>query len=416
MRNRIFALLIVVAMLTLPGCSAEKMLIPEELTEPAEIIDYEPVEVPVEPIKPTPVPEPETVTGICLANGLKAVYKSLARGESVKILDEDGEHYLIEGGEDFRGDPAVLLVEKKYIKTDSEPIEPHTVYCVGNAPVYESAACRSEQIILYAIQNAEVTVADEMSGIVYIEWRETGEDNSVTVRHGYMKKTDISEDYISSAVWYGGSGDGGGGAASDYGYDGGDIAAGELLKAGLSGGRGGTMMYLAPIKHSAVLRSMAAHEIPVSSGDGICFSDEIPVYAGILKYGDEVKLLSETAGNADQTVKILLNGCICEIPEYVIRMPDDEPYAAWEGYVQNNVTGYFTYDLSDAGREIPVNSCVTVEDEILGILIIRDGENIYYFSPASIGTEEYVAPPANYGWYSAGGSSEVVDSWTPPTL
>lgn len=452
MKKRTIAIIMILAMvLTLfTGCA--KTAPDPEPTEPIEIIDYEKVEVTVEPIMPTPIPEPETITGICLANDLKVRYEVLNRGDKVSIVGEDGDFYLIEYGEDFRGDPATLLVEKKYIRSDEANVEARTVYCVGNAPVYSSAVCGEDQLLLNAIENAEVTVIDEMNGIVYIEWTETTEENGTVTRHGYMLSSDVSDTYITAPVWYGGgggggNGGGGGGGGSDAGYDGGDIAAGDLLGARIpGGGMCGPTVFLAPLKHTTVRRVMTDVEKAEPAADevteGVCFSDEVPVYAGVLNYGDEVKVIAEredtsaphmmfTYGvdeNGSLTyeeipvyeVRVLLNGCICDVLECVFRMPEDEPFEAWDGYIQNDVSGYSNYDLSDDGIDLPVNSLVTVEDEILGVLIIKDGDNVYYVTPDCIKTEEYVAP-VNYGWYGGGGGGgggggEVVESWTPPAL
>lgn len=411
------------------GCACKE----PEAAEPIEIIEYETVEVTMEPIVPTPLPEPETVAGVCLANGLQVVYKYLNRGEAVSIIGEDGDYFLIEGGEDFRGDPVPLLAEKKYIRTAEEEIESRTVYCVGDAPIYSSAVCGAGQVILNAAQNTEVTVVDEMNGILYVEWTEPGEDGASAVKHGYMKASDTSDSYINSYGWYGG----GGSSAPSYGYDGGDIAAGDLLGARVRTG-GAAAAFLAPARRFAVRAKLSEAE-KTEPARGICFSDEVPVYAGVLEYGEEVKVLAENGEETEsrmmfsygtdengalcyeeipvRDVRILLNGMLCTVPECVVRMPEDEPYEAWDGFVQNKAVGYFTYDLADDGTDVPVNTPVTVEDEILGILIVRDGDEVYYFTPDSVGTEEYVAP-VSYGWYGGGGGGggEVVDSWTPPAL
>lgn len=427
-KKRTIAILAAAAvMLTLlTGCADKE----PEVAEPIEIIEYETVEVTMEPIVPTPLPEPETVAGICLANGLQVFYKYLNRGDEVSIIGEDGEYFLIEGGEDFRGDPAPLLVEKKYVRTDDEEIESRTVYCVGDAPIYSSAVCGDGQVVLNAAQNAEVTVVDEMNGILYVEWTEPGEGDESAVKHGYMKASDTSDSYINSYGWYGG----GGSSEPSYGYDGGDIAAGDLLGVRVRTG-GAAADFLAPARRFAIRAKLSETE-KAEPTRGVCFSDEVPAYAGVLKYGEEVKVLTENGEEAETRMMfsystdedgersyeevpvrdegILLNGILCSVPECVIRMPEDEPYEPWDGFVQNKAVAYFTYDLSDDGTDIPVNTPVTVEDEILGVLIVRDGDEVYYFTPDSIGTEEYVAP-VSYGWYG-GGDGEVVDAWTPPAL
>lgn len=432
-KKMITAVLLAAMMLALlGGCGTAEE---PEVSAPVEVIKTEPVEVTVEPIEPTPIPEPETLTGTSLANDYMPCYATLMRGDTVKLLGEEGDCYVIEYGENFRGETMQMLVRKQFIKLGTEAVEEKTLYCVDGAGIYTSALCKDEFLIENVETNTEVTVVDELGGILYVRWMKTDENGQETEQYGFISAEDAQETRIQT-VWYSS-----GGGGSSYGYDGGDISAGSLLNAEINGGGCGPFMRLAAIGHKTVRLSdgetaEAAEEKTELPEEGICFSDAVPVCPALLNYGDEVKVLADQSAyetkpvpvtvyslgengelvsekTEDECVCILVNGCVCAVPSGILRMPEDEPFAKWEGYVQDSVMGCRAYDLSDGGTELEVNMTVTVEDSVYGVLIVKDAENVYYISPEGVSTEEYVAP-VYYGW--SGGGGEVVSSWTAPAL
>lgn len=430
MNKKITAVILLAAlMLTLlGGCGAVEE--PEPTPAPIEVIETEPVEVKIEPIEPTPIPEPASVTGISLANAYMPCYATLSRGETVKLSGETEDCYLIEYGENFRGEPMQMLVKKQYIKLGTESVEERTVYCVDGAGIYSSALCSEPFLLENAEKNTEVTVVDELCGILYVRWMKTEENGQEAEQFGFLRADDARDTPIQN-VWYGG---GGGSSGGGYGFDGGDISAGDLLNAEIYGGGCGSLMRLAAAKHVFRLGESETAEPQELPAEGVCFSDAVPVCVGILNYGDEVKVLTDKSGYEDKTFSlntyslgedgkllcerteqacayILINDCVCAVPAGILRMAEDEPFAAWEGFVQDNVIGYSSFDFSDEGTELEVNAAVTVEDSVFGVLIVREGENVYYVSPEGVNTEKYVAPV-----YYGGGGGEVVDAWTAPAL
>lgn len=454
MKRRTIAIMLLVALvLTMfSGCGKKE--------EPVEVIEYEPVEVVPEIIEPTPIPDPVSITGKSLVNDYKLVYCTISRGENIKIVGEyNEEHYLVEYGKDFRDDPVNLIVEKKYIKTDNAAVEPYVVYARTDASIYVNAMCGEDALMLKAAQNTEFTVLDELNGILYVEWTETDESGAEATFNGFVSADNVSDTYIT-AVYYdygGGGGDYGGGGgggyeAPSYGYDGGDIAAGDLCRSEINTGNNAQLTFLSHVTFGLVEVAYAAEleeteeteeVIPES---GVCFSDDVPAYAGILKFGDPINVITEfdaettaqmfTYGldeNGELTYEeievgseyIFINNCICEVPACIVRMPDKDKYEAWDAYIQKDVIGYACYDLSDEGEALGVNTVVSVIDEVLGVLVVttEDGA-LYYVTPNSVSEEEYVAPYVayDYGWGGGGdyggggGGGEVVDSWTAPVL
>lgn len=480
-KKMICAVLLAAMLITvMSGCNLKvESLIPENV-EKTEV-----VETTYPHVSPTPCLEPATVNGVVLYPYMP-LYGTLTRGESFEILDElNDDYYCINYGKNFLGENMITLVEKRFIKTDEAETFKRTVYALENAAAYENAYYVEGSEMAVFTQNSELSVIDEFHGMLYVSWTDGSGEH-----FGYMTNNDISEQPIAAAAPsqntagsyvpnYSGSGDSGsssGGSneqpstppAPEYGYEGEDINIGDLLSNEITNNDNYGIQLLSAAGFMTV--AYADNEKPETI-TGYAFTDGIPVYVFDLEAGSTIEVLEEqeesdneyivteyflaedgTVDSREKTVpgiQVYVNGCICEIPECYVRT---EAYGEWDGFIQDDVIGYTSADLSDEGIMLNVNEEVEVVDCVLGIYVVADKEgNRYYVLPNGVSDTEYVSPVApvtapsasggsytpNYGdssggsnieiggssgggstdtGSSGGGSDEIIVEWTDPVL
>lgn len=133
---------------------------------------------------PAPTPEPETVTAYVKNDAIRAVYRTLSRGDIINISGNEGDYYIVSGEGTDR-----YFVEKRFIRTKEAKLSGEmTLYTNADAPVYATAYTDKDPVTLLPL-NSQFTISDELNGIAYGSYRTTSGQSG----QGYIERANLSE-------------------------------------------------------------------------------------------------------------------------------------------------------------------------------------------------------------------------------
>ena len=168
--------------LLLVGCSGPLPSIsqrPEPTPAPDTIVSD-----PTVTSTPAPTPEPATVTAYVKQEPIRAVYRTLSRGDIVTLSGTEGDYYIVQGEGTDR-----YYVDKRFIRTNEPRMSGETaLYISADAPVYTTAYLDKEPIALLPL-NSQFIVSDELNGVAYGSFQL----DSGGSRQGYIDRANLSE-------------------------------------------------------------------------------------------------------------------------------------------------------------------------------------------------------------------------------
>ena len=355
--------LVVVLLLVTAGCGAkapETGEIADETTIPAT---ETPTEVPTEvPTEAPTEPGPECEDALVQVDQAPAILMLLNRGDKVDVVGEyDQDHYIIKTERGYG------LVEKQLLRLEGETAYTGwTGYAYSNAAIYSNYQLTGEPSRKLNL-NTKIQIIEELSYAYLVQIDEVS---------GFMRKAEVSKDYINYSNGNGNSG----------GADGGDISL----------SFGGIVM-LAAIEQSGEI--IGAAEVLV---------DNAQVILGYYSRGDTVPVVS-VEGFApvwEGYHALYINGIYAYIPETFVKEEGEEDYVQWDGFAGYNAYLYDNYLMQGEGKRLNVNTAVTVIWDGGDYYVVSVNEAIGYISVSEVGQNRY----------ATGGGGESGGDWTPPAL
>lgn len=335
-----------------------------------------PTEAPTEPA-PT---EPETVPGTLRAGLGELTLRTYDRGETVTVIGEFLDYYVIQGEE------ADLLVEKRFLRlATEESFEPRDGYARWNAPVYDNPYFEGEPI-LKCKSNFKVTVVDGKNGWLYVEWA----DGS-----GYVAEDQIRNRPATSGGG-GGGGGGGGTGGGGGGGDGSDVPMGSLSHR--EPGIGLLGVYSGP-EYTVLEETSGLILVPGAKG-----------YLALLSREDAVKVITYD----DSLCTLWYNGFEVTAQRWLIRLEGDEPYESHTRYARYGSLLYSEYQLRNSLSQLRTNTVVTVLDELPGCFVVEVDGQIGYMNPDQTSKTRISGNTGGSGGGGGGGGGG--SEWTPPAM
>ena len=283
----------------------------------------------------------------------------LNRGDMVDVVGEfDEEHYAI------KTESGYGLVEKQLLRMEGEAAyEPWTGYAKGNTSFYENYQLMGTPKSTLGL-NASCAILDELD---YCYVARVGEEM------GFIKKDEVSKNYIVYRP------SGGGGA------DGGDIS--------LSFG-------------GANLLSLVIQSGDVS-GTAEVIADGTQVILGYFDRDDDVPVVVEEgfAPEWEGYYTLYFDGLYAYMPTNFALMEGEEEYAQWDGFAASGARVYDNFLLQGEGKALTTNTGITVLWDCGGVYVVSVNGEIGYM-PASMASQNRIV------FYGGGGGQE----WTDPVM
>ena len=364
--KRIMILLLAAVLLMTAGCGAKA---PEatEPTIPATEVTIPATEAPTEPpteepTEPPTEPVPECEDALVLVDDTPAVLMLLNRGNTVDVVGEyDENHYVI------KTDNGYGLVEKQLLRLEGEiPYEVWNGFAMGNAEFYTNYQLRGEAVRTLGV-NTPLEVLDELKYCYVVKLDE---------EIGYILKSQVSK----TRIQYSGGGNSGG-------ADGGDIS--------LSGG----IFSLAMIEQSGDV-----------TGSATVLADEAQVILGYFHRDEYAPVVAEEgfAPAWEGYYTVYVNGMYAYIPAELALAAGEEPAEQQDGFAGFSAVVYDNYLLQGEGKQIPVNTAVTVLWDGGDFCVVSINGEIGYMASPSIGQSRFST--------GGGGGNSGGGDWTPPAM
>lgn len=311
---------------------------------------------------PTPVPVPICVDALVQVDRSPAILMLLNRGDTVDVVGEfDEEHYAI------KTEFGYGLVEKQLLRMSGEAAyEPWTGYAKGSTAFYGNYQLFGSPLSTLGL-NTACQVVDELDHCYVVK---IGEDS------GFIQKDQLSKNRI---VYYGGGGGGGAGA------DGGDIS---LSFGGVN------------------LLSLIVQSGDVT-GAAEVLADGAQVVLGYFDRDELVPVVLEEgfAPEWEGYYTLYFDGLYAYMPMSFALTDGEEAYAQWCGYAAYGSRMYDNYLLRGNGKQLNMNTSVTVLWDCGGSYAVSiNGEIGYMASDMVSQTRIYTG--------GGGGGQE----WTDPIL
>ncbi len=312
---------------------------------------------------PTPIPVPDCEEALVQLDRSPAILMLLNRGDVVDVVGEfDEEHYAI------KTEFGYGLVEKQLLRMDGEAAyAAWTGYAKSGAALYDNYQLRGTPVASLST-NTECKVIDELDYCYIVQ---SGEELR------YVSKDQLSKTRI---VYYGG---GGGGA----GADGGDIS--------LSFG-------------GANLLSLVIQSGDVS-GTAEVLADGTQVVLGYFDRDDAVPVVLEEgfAPAWEGYHTLYFDGLYAYMPMEFALMNGEEAYASWDGYAAYGSRIYDNYLLQGEGKQLAMNTIVTVLWDCGGVYVVSVNGEIGYMANSVVSQNRI---------YTGGGGGGGGAEWTDPVL
>ena len=358
--KKMMMILLAVLLLLTAGCVPQQ----QEVTEPTVPettvpVTEEPTEEPTEaPTEAPTEPVPDCVNAVVQVDNAPAVLALLSRGDTVDVVGEyDEDHYVV------KTESGYGLIEKQLLRMSGEAAyEVWTGYAYGGAPMYDNYQLTGEAIQSLNL-NTQVEVLEELKYCYVVKLGETV---------GYMAKSQVSKNYIRYS--------GGGGSA-----DGGDISL-----------NWGGIVTLSAIEQSGDVTGTA--EV-LAEGTQV-----------ILGYFDREELapvvIDEGFAPAwDGYYTLYLNGLYAYLPQNLALLDGEAAYEQWSGFAGYSAVVYENYLLLGEGKNITVNTSVTVLWDGGEFYVVSVNDTIGCMAKDQVGTNRYAT-----GGGGGGGD------WTPPAM
>ena len=335
-----------------------------------------------EPVTETTQPatdesEPASEPGIILVDHVSAVLTQLSRGDTVEILGEQENCYIVDS-EKGQG-----LLEKRLVRTSGEAnYETWTGYAKYGALLHQTYHLTDDGGVMST--NTKVQVLEDLIWCYLVQVEDT---------YGFVATDQISKQPLRSSSGSdegGGNGGGSSGGGPSFGQDGGDIS----LTAFSSG------------SVSPVLLSNHATGTVIADGAELC--------VGYYNRNDTVKVTQYT----EDTCAIYCDGVYAFVPRMFVRLEKDPVYETWTGYARWNAGVYQDYHLyGDPVKTLQTNAEVTVIGDLGYCYLIETEGEFGMMRPDEVSRWKYTSGSGSSdgdGGSSDGSSSG--DGWTPPML
>jgi len=374
-----------------------------------------PTPVPATPV-PTasPTPEPPWEPGYIRAGDVLVCYTTLQRGDTVRILGQWQDYYIVEG------EDVDLLVEKRFLRPqDEQPPAETEGWARENIPVYESGHLRGEPVTRLGL-NTPVRILDAKANWALIEWAGGS---------GYVDPGDISGQYIQVYVYTGPTT--GGTTGGNTGDGGGGAPAVTAPPAGPSDGTDVDMGQLSATQDARPLLTLLGAELLPGEKQDVILSRDTEGYVYVLARGNTVKV----TGWDERECTILVRGVFPKLPRWLVQLEGDESYEPWTGYAKNDAVVWGEYQQRNELARLKLNVQVKVVDylEEQDLYVVTWGHAFGYMEPESLSRSETVTntpsvwvPPAggntggNAGPDTGGNTGGDADTpsldWTGPKL
>lgn len=368
MKNAIVILLVIAMVCSLCACGRA----PASEPAPAEPeVTVAPTPEPTPQPTPEPTPDPGTPAKV-IVTGAPLIVGCFSRGDSVTVVDEQGEYYAVLMGE------VAVLVEKRFIRLDSEDaFEPVTGYIREECEAFDSYKLKGEAVLNLKF-NQEVTLLEQLGDVYLIE---------LDGKQAYISSAQLSLSPVQ--VYYGGgsSGGGGGGGSSD---------GGEIPVSGLSAtGTAPRLIFL------------SAASYPVN---GTVLCDGVEAVLAILDRFEPVGILSDTG---DGMSELNWQGQIGLMETRFVRNDSEPAYESWTAYAKSGCMLYETWRLTGEGRSVPQNTTMAVLEDLGDCYLVELEGELLYAVPDMLSETEITAVYYYGGGDSGGGGGNV---WTEPAL
>ena len=368
--KRMTIVLLILSLLLTAGCASQpapeatvpETTIPEttEATVPETTVPETTEETEPETTAETEPPAPDTVDFTVQADKTPAVLSLLNRGDTVEVVGEYEEYYVI------KTEAGYGMVEKGLLRFEGEAgYEGWTGYAYYGAELKGSYQLTGETLQSLTM-NTKVEVLEELPNCYLVQL------GDVTA---YVAKDGLSRKYIRS---------GGGGS----GQDGGDISMGVIGGIDLLG-------YTVPQEGE-------------TTGTATVLCDGAQVLLGWFDREELAQVITEEgyAPAWEGWRCVYLKGFCVYVPEGLLADPAAEPFAQWDGYSAYSTKVYDNYLLlGEPARVLTINTVATVLwDTGDSVVISIDGE-IFYADAADFSLTRRTTGGGNSG-----------GDWTPPAM
>ncbi len=382
----------------------------EAFPEPSPTATPAPTPVP----EPTPTPEPAGEPGTVRINGVRVIYRLLERGLGVTVLGEQDEYYSVDI------DGVTALVEKWLVRLDSEsPTEAWTGYARSGARVYGSAYLDGEPAFELDL-NTEVTVTDELDGILYIECGDikgyvSSDDISDTLikKKSKPKKESGGESSAGGGTPAGGGAAPGGGAPAGGGTGGG---GGGDTPPPAGGADGGDIQLSAPrVRGGIMLLSSSTGAYPSAEPTaapvkfpcgGRIKADGTRSYLAFLNRPDPVKVIGQDADN----YTLLIGGGTGVVPKKYIQLVSEPSYEEWDGFSDHRAPLYSDPEMKDELEALARNTKLHILEDLGDCYLVQTETGMGFMEKDKVGEKEFEVPKSKKSDKSSGGESESVSS------